>query len=165
MSEKTKTAAEYIFFRQTIVKSNFLLVQVLSMLLVIYLLIMGVYIYSSGSSLFEHKERIDHSCREQTCEVTVRVDKKIVSGPLYLYIGFEGFYVNHRKVLYSIDYDQLGGSDMTMEQLKTHCDGYRTIEDLKRFHSKIDTSGYSYDEIVNPCGLFAFLYTRCNVKR
>lgn len=165
MSGKAKTVAEFVFLRQTIVRSNFVLVQVISTLLTIYLLTMGIFIYTSGSSLFEHRERIDHSCHTETCEVTIRVDQDTVPGPLYLYIAFEGFFVNHRKVLYSVDYDQLGGATMTAEQLKSNCEGYSTIRDLKKFHPDIDITGHHEDDIVNPCGLFPFLYSKCELIR
>lgn len=165
MTVKQKRRTDYIFFKQTIFKSNFLTIQATSILLVIYLIAMGGYLIHSGSYLFEYKERIDHDCIGEVCNVRMRVDKELLSKPLYLYIAYEGFYLNHRKVMYSIDYDQLSGKEKTKEDLKTNCENYLSTADLKRFHPDVLSEEDYGETVVNPCGLFPFLYTQCKINR
>ena len=165
MTERTKKTADYIFFKQTIFKSNFLIVQITSVMLIIYLIVMGSYLVHSGSYLFEYKERIDHNCLTDECNIRMRIDKDIIAKPLFIYIAYEGFFLNHRKVIYSVDYDQLAGKPRTAEELKTNCEDYLTVSDLKAYHPDIDIKGNTGNTPVNPCGLFAFLYTQCKLIR
>lgn len=51
----------------------------------------------------------------------LREDKK---APLYLYIGFKDFYVNHRKVMLSVDYEQLAGKTLSEQESLLNCEEY-----------------------------------------
>lgn len=55
-------------------------------------------------------------------------------GPFYIYIHFKDFYVNHRKVLLSVDYDQLSGKILDEDDSKTNCEDYNKNKHLFDFY-------------------------------
>lgn len=60
--------------------------------------------FYAGIDLFEFEHRIDDRCVNNKCEIQFKLHKDVQS-PIYLYIGYKDFYVNHRKVMLSVDYE------------------------------------------------------------
>ena len=161
---KRSPLTEILFKRQRIVKTNLWAIQITSIILIAYLLILAIVIFSKSHDLFEFRYRIDDNCVNYPCDFFMRVDKDIDSEYLYIYIGFDEFYVNHRKVIYSVDYGQLEDTEEDIDKFKDNCKNYYTVDVLREFFP--DIVGYEPEGgVIKPCGLYPLLYTRCMLIR
>ena len=144
--------------QQRIIKTNLSVIHIVSIILIIYLLIAGIVIYYKSQNLFDYKYRLDDNCLYYPCQFYMRINKNISTKALYLYISFDEFFVNHRKVATSISYKQLETGYSA--SYKTECKGYYTLDVLQLFFP--DIKDYiPEDGIIKPCGLYPLLYTQC----
>ena len=65
---------------------------------------MGIVLLLSGSDSFEFKHRLDDRCLKGICEIDFTLNDDH-DGDFYFYIGYKDFYLNHRKVILSVDYN------------------------------------------------------------
>lgn len=157
---KRSALADIFLKRQTIIKTNLWVIQIISTILVVYLVIMGTVIYSTSKNLFKFQYRTDENCLSYPCEFHMRLDQDINAKNLFIYIGFEDFFVDHRKVADSISYPQLEGAETDINNLMEDCKGYYSLEMLLSFFP----SKSNYDpqsRVIKPCGLYPLLYTQC----
>lgn len=69
------------------------------------------------SSEFRHVTRYDDVCRNGVaCTFDYEITQE-TTGPIYLYIEFENYYINHRKTSKSFDNQQLNGDARTADDL------------------------------------------------
>lgn len=161
---KRSGITDILFKRQTIVQTNLSAIQVISIILILYFIVFAVVLYSKSDSLFEFKYRIDDNCINYPCQFYMRVDKTMETKFLYVYIGFDNFFVNHRKVAQSLAYGQLENTEKEIEKFKESCEGYYTLETLNSFFP--DIRNYEPEGgVINPCGLYPLLYTQCKIIR
>ena len=61
------------------------------------------------------------------CELQIYVEENIPS-PVFVYYSLNGFYQNHRLYTASVDYDQLYGRDVSLKNLRKHCEPFSDID-------------------------------------
>jgi hypothetical protein len=152
-----------IFTKMKIIKNNFKYIQIIIFLFSLYLFIIGIFIYTSSSKLLKMDFRFDNKCTKNDCDIIFNL-KKDYKGPIYIYIRFKNFYRNNRKVMLSINAQQMKGKDMSNESEITDCINYSKVKDAKRFFDDI-FNDKNDEDIIHPCGLKAFLYNDCEIKR
>ncbi len=96
-----KEKIKRFFTRMKILKHNFKITLILIFLSSIYFLIMGIAMSRSIDDLFEFKHQIDDRCDNGTCEIRFKIHQD-VKGPFYIYIQYDNFFLNHRKVMLSV---------------------------------------------------------------
>ena len=145
---------------QTSLKST----QIASIIILVYLLVIGFLIHSKTHDLFEFKYRIDDNCISYPCKIYMRLDKDVGPDKLLIYIGYDSFFVNHQKVKFSIDYKQLEGDVKNISRTKYNCKDYYSLDVLRDFFPHIKNYEPE-DKIIRPCGLFPLLYTKRIINR
>ena len=128
-------------------------------LLMVLFIVLGVVIREGTTDTKSFQIRFDDKCGDsQTCEFPFFV-KSRMKGPIYVYLHFKNFYVQHRKSLKSVDYDQLKGERQSAADVKTSCEGMVTNED---FVQDFSITGNKLDPkaALSPCGLYASLFPR-----
>ncbi len=87
-----------------------------------------------------------------------------VNKKLYVYVGYRDFYINHRKVMNSVNYNQLKGNIVSESDAKSLCDDYYLNKHGMKYQpdkfKDLDPEG-----TMLPCGLFPLLYQKRNLKR
>lgn len=74
-----------------------------------------------------------------TCSITLDIEKEM-KGPVWVYYQIDNFYQNHRRYVKSRSAEQLLGTQIDEDQMKTDCDPlYKTSAGM----------------LLNPCGLIA----------
>ena len=58
---------------------------------------------AENDKLFEFQHRIDDRCFDGSCEINFKIHEN-VKGTVYFYVKYRDFYINHRKVVNSVDY-------------------------------------------------------------
>ena len=164
MTKNTKKITERIFFKQTIHKTNLKAINIVTIVLSIIMLTLGFVLIIDTNFKFESIHRIDDGCFDDKCEYLMRIDKERLKGPLFIYIEYKSFYVDHRKVMLSINYKQMRGEEVDRDDLKNDCKDYLTYKDLSNFYPDL-AKDKDPDALLFPCGLFSFLYNRRKVIR
>lgn len=100
---------------------------------------------------FQHEVRFDDSCLHgEYCNKYLEI-KEDFKGPFYIYIKYENYYINHRKMAKSFDAIQLTGEDRSKKEVKQFCDVLSTNEQGLKNHSYAGTPLVA-SEVMNPCG-------------
>lgn len=105
--------------------------------------------------------RFDSACFNQdTCGVLFNVHEDM-PGPVYLYIHYKNFYVNHRNVVQSISSTQLTGTDINDDsQKKESCDPFKLNSDVSTITTSYQGTTLVNDEVLSPCGIYPVLVPR-----
>src|SRR3990167_4963526 len=73
--------------------------------------VLGLLIRAAGTDITTFTIRLDDKCGDSaTCSFPLFVKSKI-KGPIYVYLHFKDFYVQHRAGLKSVSHSQLAGED------------------------------------------------------
>ena len=125
--------------------------------------VLGVVIRAGTSDTDGFMIRLDDKCGDsQTCSFPFFV-KSTIKGPIYVYLHFKDFYIQHRKSLKSVSYDQLTGDNLKVSELADTCAGMLVNEDNQQDFSitgnRMDPQGP-----LNPCGIYASLFPRDDFK-
>lgn len=125
---------------------------------------MGVIIRTGTSDTDWFEIRFDDKCGDSTtCNFPLYVKNKI-KGPIYLYLHFEDFFVQHRNSIKSVSQKQLSGVNLDYKSVKTACLGAVTNEEAAKDFSisgkRLDPKG-----VANPCGILASLFPKGKVYR
>jgi hypothetical protein len=151
------------FLKYRIFQTNFKLVIISIFIVSAINLTLAISMHASGRSLLDHKLPISESCTESPCKLSFRMTKE-TSDDIFLYIAFDDFYLNHRKIINSVETKQLQGNDLKVAEIGNSCDSFATIGDARRFYpNRFDNR--TNDEVLNPCGLYPLLFTECIVNR
>lgn len=121
--------------------------------------VLGIVIREGTTDTKSFQIRFDDKCGDsQTCEFPFFV-KSRMKGPIYVYLHFKNFFVQHRRALKSVDHDQLKGERQSVADVKNSCEGMVTNED---FAQDFSVTGNKLDPkaALSPCGLYASLFPR-----
>lgn len=136
-------------------------------IIVVFIFIaLGVVIRAGTNNIESFNIRFDDKCGDsQTCEFPFFVKKKI-EGPIYVYLHFKDFYIQHRKSLKSLDQDQLAGEYQSVSDVKNTCSGMVTNEDFAQDYS-VTGAKLNPQSTLSPCGIYASLFPqdRFNMDR
>lgn len=128
--------------------------------LVALLLIIGVIIRGTANSAQEYQVRFDDKCKSGTnCVFNLLIREKMTS-PIYVYLHFNNLFINHRKVMKSLNKKQLMGEDVDIDTLKTTCEGKVRNSEFADAKTALQSKGLAYDAdaALNPCGIYATLF-------
>ena len=77
--------------------------------MIVAFVVIGLLIRSSTSDIETFTIRFDDKCGDApVCQFPFFV-KKTIKGPIYVYLHFKDFYVQHRASLKSVSHEQLSG--------------------------------------------------------
>ena len=152
-----------VFTEMKIIKDNFKIVQIIIIILSLYFLIIGLFILKTSSNIYSLIYRFDDKCTKNVCELNFHI-KNDIKGPFYVYIGFKNFYLNNRKVMLSLDKNQLRGDIINDIKENDSCKNYFYYKHGKRYLKK-KFEGSNLNKILHPCGLNSLLYNKCYLKR
>ena len=92
------------------------------------------------------------------CKIEFKITKKIKK-PIFIYYQLKNFYLNHRKIIESKNWNELRGEDVNT---KTNCKDAYFMGDLFNKNTQYYTNewGHNFTEtdIASPCGLLARSY-------
>lgn len=118
---------------------------------------LGIVIRMGTSNTDSFTLRFDDKCGDsESCSFPFIVKRKI-KGPIFMYLHFKNFYVQHRMSLKSMSHSQLKGNNKSPKELEKYCKGMKINEDFKRDFS------FKGDRLdprapLNPCGIYATLF-------
>ncbi len=147
------------FLNYRILQTNFKVVVAVIFILAALHLVLAILMHASGSSLIEHKLPINEICLKPPCILNFRL-QKATTEDIYIYIGYEDFYLNHRKIMNSVEIKQLQNQNLESEEIENKCSGFTSIKDARRFYPNRFVNRTD-EEILNPCGLYPLLFTEC----
>ena len=124
-------------------------------------MVIGVVLIQFSNRIDEISMSYDSECKgKDVCEVTLTPESDIPA-PIYVYYQLDNFYQNHRRYVKSRSNGQIGGGELTVDQLKSDCDPIVTNEDI----FEVTGIDHSWDPVnpvkldpkapANPCGLVA----------
>lgn len=126
---------------------------------VIFFAIMGVVIRAGTSDSNTFDIRFDDKCGDSaTCSFPFYVKSKI-EGPIFVYLHFQNFFVQHRNSLKSVSQSQLAGNNLNYESVKSACLNAITNEESLRDYS-ITGKRLDPKAVANPCGILASLFPK-----
>ena len=152
-----------LFINYRILKTNFTIVIITIFLLAALHFALAVTMYVAGHSLLDRRLGISEGCLAVPCSLNFKV-LDTIQGPVHFYIAYEDFYLNHRKVMSSIDTRQFDGKTLTLDELHTSCGNYTTVGDSRRFVANAE-AGQPEDAPLAFCGLFPMLFIECGLIR
>lgn len=163
--DKPRIPYEFITFFQnySIFKTNIKTLTLTCFALAFILLGLGIAAIADQKLAVDYKFAINENCLYQTCPFIFHLDVDPLK-PLYFFVGFENFSMNHLKVLSSKDNNQLSGASLKQSELGTGCKGYSTVKDARRFYPNFQPNRNTSDPIT-PCGLAPLLYSHCKMIR
>jgi hypothetical protein len=84
-----------------------------------------------------------------------------MKGPVYLYIHFKDFFVNHRNVVRSVSKKQLNGQDIAdnSDEL-SRCSKIQLNKENDAVTTSISGSTLVGDDAMSPCGIYPSLIPR-----
>ena len=132
--------------------------------LVALLLVIGVIIRGTANNAQEYQVRFDDKCKSGTnCVFNLLIREKM-TGPIYIYLHFNNLFINHRKVMKSLNKKQLMGEEIDIDTLKTTCEGRVKNSDFANAKTALQGKGLAYDAdaALNPCGIYATLFPTGN---
>lgn len=121
--------------------------------------VLGLLIRAAGTDITTFTIRLDDKCGDSaTCSFPLFVKSKI-KGPIYVYLHFKDFYVQHRAGLKSVSHSQLAGEDLSLSDAQSDCPGAVLNKDIIKSTS---VSGKTLDPeaVASPCGLYASLFPK-----
>lgn len=163
--ENIKYGKKFIgfFLKYQILQTNFRLVIASIFLLSALHLGLALWMYSEGRSLLDLRLQINNLCFASPCDLKFRITERY-NGPIHIYMAYDSFHLNHRKIINSIDVKQLEGQQVTAEDIKTTCAGFETIKDARVFFPK-RFANWTDGDMLNPCGLLPLMFTECGIIR
>lgn len=90
-----------------------------------------------------------------SCRFDIEIGEKLEK-PVYIYIGYKNFFVNHRNIMNSVDNTQLSGTAVNIDRARGKCKGRVFNEDGGKT-SSFKGSSLEKREVMYPCGLQASL--------
>lgn len=124
--------------------------------IVVLVIVLSFVLKSSADTPFFHNIRYDDACDGLTSCAKVFEIKEEVTGPVYLYIYFEDFFINHRNVVRSVSRRQIAGEDVDDGEIDKRCPGFRTNSDKPALTSYLGAS-LVQTETLSPCGIYPSL--------
>ena len=127
----------------------------------VILAVLGVIIKATANNNTEFSIRYDDKCSSAAvCSFNFTV-KETVTGPIYFYLEFSDFFLNHRNVMNSFSSKQLSGQDLDGSSLSSSCSGELYNSDFT-FGNYYFNSGAQVvsSDVLNPCGIFPTLFPR-----
>lgn len=101
--------------------------------------------------------RFDDKCGDsKTCTFPLFVKSKM-KGPLYMYLTYKDFFVQHRNSLKSVSQSQLSDLGPSTSTLQSSCAGAYTNREAGHDFS-VTGVRLNPDEPANPCGVLASLF-------
>lgn len=109
----------------------------------------------------EYRFRFDDKCRQKVdCSFDIYI-REDVPGPIYFYIHFDKFFLNHRKVMRSFNKEQLRGKDLPVSTIETNCGSKSRNKDLSvTSYLFAPNNPVEADGPLNPCGILPSLMSR-----
>lgn len=134
-------------------------------MLVAVLVIIGIIIKATANDSTEFRIRFDDKCKNlASCDFSIYV-RENVPGPVYVYIHFENFFLNHRRVMRSVSKDQLRGLKVEDSKIETACSGKTKNKDIGvTSYTFNPTAAVNADGPLNPCGIYASLYPKGRLR-
>ncbi len=124
----------------------------------IVFIIIGIIVLIYSKEIFELSiPYAPEPCKEDfECIVKFNIPEDINTKVMFYY-QLTNFYQNHRRYVKSKSNDQLLGSDLTIEQVKTDCEPIVTNKDLEIANLKSfdKTTNLIDTDVAFPCGLIA----------
>ena len=159
--DKPRIPYEFLTFFQnyTIFKTNIKTLTMTCFALAFILLSLGIAAIADQKSVVDYRFAINENCLYQTCPFIFHLDVDPVK-PLYFFVGFDNFNMNHLKVLSSKDNNQLSGIFVKQSDFSSGCSGYSTVNDARRFYPNFKPDNNATNPIT-PCGLAPLLYSQC----
>ena len=126
---------------------------------------MGLIIRTGTSDTDWFEIRFDDKCGDSsTCNFPLFVKSKM-KGPIYMYLSYKDFYVQHRNSLKSVSQSQLSSLDPSYSTLKSACTGAFTNQEAGKDFS-ITSQRLDPSKPANPCGILASLFpTGMNISK
>lgn len=114
----------------------------------------GIILIIFTNEIVEVEYRYDNKCGTTgtTCTIDLNIPKTMKQ-PVMVYYELNNFYQNHRRYVKSVNYDQLGGSNLGVGSLGD-CDPIKTNKDLG-FNMSYGGTVLDPTAAANPCGLIA----------
>lgn len=125
-------------------------------LVVVLVIILSFILKSSADKPYFYNIRYDDICEGQNSCAKVFEVKEEVTGPVFLYIYYEDFFINHRNVVRSVSRRQIAGEDVADSEIDKRCPGFRNNKDKPAL---VSFSGASLveTETLSPCGIYPSL--------
>lgn len=122
----------------------------------VLVIVLSFILKSSADSPYFNNIRYDDVCEGQTACAKVFEVKEEITGPVYLYIYYEDFFINHRNVVRSVSRRQIAGEDVDDAEIDKRCPGFRTNKD-KPATSSFTGVPLVETETLTPCGIYPSL--------
>jgi len=106
----------------------------------------------------EFRIRFDDKCRNKSPCVFDLFVRETIPGPVYLYIYFKNFYLNHRNVMRSFNKEQLKGEEVSMAKVESSCGEVTKNKHLGISKYFSNASPVDPESALNPCGILPSLY-------
>lgn len=120
---------------------------------------MGGIIRAGTSDTDSFDIRFDDKCGDSsTCSFPFYVKNKM-EGPIYVYLHFKDFFVQHRNSIKSVSQNQLSGEIVGYDAASTACIAAVRNEDTLRDYS-ITGKRLDPKAVANPCGILASLFPK-----
>lgn len=121
-------------------------------------MLIGLVVKGTSNSSTEFRIRFDDKCRNKSPCVFDLFVRETIPGPVYLYIYFKNFYLNHRNVMRSFNKEQLKGEDVAQDKVQSSCGELTKNKHLGISKYFFNTSPVDPEAPLNPCGILPSLY-------
>lgn len=122
------------------------------------LVVIGLIVKGTSNNSTEFRIRFDDKCRNKSPCVFDLFVREAIPGPVYLYIYFKNFYLNHRNVMRSFSKDQLKGDEVAMDKVQSACGDVTRNKHAGVSKYFFNTSPVDPEGALNPCGILPSLF-------
>lgn len=137
---------------------------ILNFIMALLFLAFGLVLRATTSGTVVYSIRIDDKCSDsETCKIPLNIKKKM-AGPVYVYLGYKNYFLNHRKAVKGIPYEQLTGHTISVADAQAVCtDKYKNEHLTNQYSWSNPALRLEPQEAMNPCGIYASLFPKCRL--
>lgn len=117
-------------------------------------LAIGIPMITLSNNIVDVTVDYDQQCFSSPCNVPFTISQKMV-GPVFVYYELHQFFQNHRLYAKSVDFDQLKGSTISVDDAGSSCKPIVTNADVYKT-TAIDGTTLDPAAPANPCGMIAY---------
>ena len=123
------------------------------------LFVIGILIRATCNGNKELEFRIDDRCTDGVmCHIEFTI-KEEIKGPVYVYLHYTNFFLNHRRVMRSFNKDQMKGAIPTQTSIDNTCLNMQWNKDSGHIQG-IAGNALVPEDPLYPCGILPNLYVK-----
>lgn len=119
----------------------------------------GILIRATCNNNKELSFRVDDKCVDGVqCYINFTI-KEEIKGPVYIYMHYTNYFLNHRRVMRSFNKDQMRGVIPTQTSIDNTCANMQWNKDSART-TGLTMNVLGADDPLYPCGILPNLYVK-----